>query len=601
MATASLMSAAAYNATEDEEERRCRACFSTSIYTDWAAGDRVCTDCGRVDEEHLLDERPEWREFDDEAPTAPVRCGLVPNDEKQWIGGLQPTTLSKYVFGGATTHSSRMRKTLIKCNQIIERKIEKRYAQERKDAQMDAQIRKRKRREEGLMGDDDNDDVDVKPKFEKFVLDEDDSALTRTAALYDEKWSLSRCLLLFGRPEEQISITSDEHQTIEDLRQNLDSVLTAASEQLYCAYSILIKTGRVLRLPESVLNDAANYLSGYAARKDSLAVRGVASQLKKDPAKKVSVETHKQAQRALRDYNCVKQYSSLSSALLFYTARRNGHPRPLAEVYRAIPSDTLKACPHFEGTKGEPILKLKHCSRAMSEVAKVFPDLAKNPANAVDPVCGASTQGGTVSSMDSSSLQNYVNHATKSLRLPPVAEACLLILIQANPGPEKLPLRTASLTYFLGLVGKTMQKLASQSNPRKVPRRARSTEAAQAKDGAAENGPDRTTADVDSSEGVRSDTNDGMLTSIAAEERAYEMQRVWSAWRDQTPWARSLVEISQATQVPAPQIRDHYKQQIHPERHVLLQRLAESRSDFAPMSSVLLPYISLAAPLIKEP
>uniref|UniRef100_A0A7S3L342 TFIIB-type domain-containing protein n=1 Tax=Amphora coffeiformis TaxID=265554 RepID=A0A7S3L342_9STRA len=599
MATASLMSAV-YNATEDEE-RRCRACFSTSIFTDWAAGDRVCTECGVVDQEHLLDERPEWREFDDEAPTAPVRCGLVPNDEKQWIGGLQPTTLSKYVFGGATLHSSRMRKTLIKCNQIIERKIEKRYVQERKEAQMDAQIRKRKRREEGFMGDDDDEDDDMKPKFEKFVLDEDDSALTRTAALYDEKWSLSRCLQLFGRPEEQISITSDEHQTIEDLRQNLDSVLTAASKQLYCAYSILIKAGRILRLPESVLNDAANYLSGYAARKDSLAVRGVASQLKRDPAKKVSLETHKQAQRALRDYNCVKQYSSLSSALLFYTARRNGHPRPLAEVHRAIPCDSFKTSPHFEWTKGEPMLKLKHCSRAMSEVAKVFPDLAKNPADAVGSAHGVSVQGDVVSSMDASSLQNYVNHATKNLRLPPVAEACLQILIQLNPGPEKLPLRTASLTYFLGLVGKTMQKLASQSNPRKVPRRTRSTQPALAKDAVADNGSEETATQVGSCEEVRSDANDGMLTNIAAEERAYEMQRVWSAWKDQTPWARSLPEISQATQVPAHQIRDHYKQRIHPERHVLLQRLAESRSDIAPMSSVLLPYISLAAPLIKDP
>lgn len=617
MATASVQVVSAAQTTRQDKggaERRCRFCFSTSLHTDWTAGDRVCTECGLVNEEHLLDDRPEWREFDDEPPTAPVRCGLVPNDETKWIGGLQPTMLSKHVSGGATQRSSSMRKTLIKCNHMMERNIEKRHAQARKEAQMDAQIRKRKRREERLLDDDDN-DADIKPNFEKFVvIDEDDTALTKTAALYSEKWSLSRCLLLFGTSEEQMAVQSSdgEHQAIEGLRRNLDNVLTAASKQLYCAYTILTRTGRVLRLPESVLNDATQYLSGYAARKDSLAVRGVSSQLKRNPSKKVSTETHEQAQLALREYNCVKQYSSLSAALLFYVARRKGQLRPLADVCAAIPSDSLKTSPHLEWTRGEPLLKLKHCSRAMTEVKKLFPELAKNFAehDGGSMTCGfAEPETSSSSRADSASVGNYVKHATQNLRLPPVTEACLQCLIQHEPGREQLRLRIASFAFFLGLVGKTMQKLASQSNHRKRRRGARTTRPASTSSSSfnkavsqittAITKPKEASCEMASHEEGNQEGND-TLTSLAAEERAYEMQRVWSAWKDQTSWSRSLTEISQATQVPVHQIRDYYKHRVYPQRHVLLQCLSKETAVSAPMSSVLLPHISLAAPLIKE-
>ena len=346
------------------------------------------------------------------------------------------------------------------------------------------------------------------------------------------------------------------------------------------------------------MNEAANYLSAYAARRDSLAVRGVASMLKRNPSKKVSRDVQKQAQMALREFNAVKQYSALAAVLLFYTARCKGHFRPLADVCRAIPSDSLKPSPHLEWTKGEPLLKLRHCSKAMTEIKKIFPDLAKNRpvAERAQSNKSAKTEN-NVAGMDAVSVQNYVTHATHSLHLPPVAEACLQILVPRVSGAEKLPLQTATLTYFLGLAGKTMQKLAAQSNHRKRPRRTLLSNVATTKSTSI----NTMTAEPKPSVVVNSSSSDGTLTPIAAEEKAYEMHRVWSAWHDQTPWWRSLAEISKATQVPIHKIQDYYKQAIHPQRHSLLKELTEASTGHIALSSVLLPYIALAAPLMKDP
>ena len=101
--TAPSIAAAYKNYNDNDEElqnKQCRHCHTPSLLLDWAQGDRVCTNCGIVDEQHIRDDRPEWREFDDAddlAKGAPsrARCGMVPVDETRFLGGLEPTTLSK--------------------------------------------------------------------------------------------------------------------------------------------------------------------------------------------------------------------------------------------------------------------------------------------------------------------------------------------------------------------------------------------------------------------------------------------------------------------------------------------------------------------------
>jgi hypothetical protein len=560
---------------------------------DAPAGDRVCTNCGVVDEQHLLDETPEWRDHDkvnpDEAPGAATRCGLVANNEDKWIGGLQPTTLSSYIYGGPTPESSRLRKTLIKMNQRLDKQVERRHKKAWQEARLGQRIRKRQRAQ-GVLGDDDDDSA--RPEFEEMLDHEEDDALAATAALYADKWNLARCLVLFGHPDEQ---PLEQPENVDDLRRRLDSTLVAASQQLYRAYSILIQTGRNLKLSDRVLNEAANHLSGYATKRDSLAVRGVSSQLKRNPNKTVSEVCHKQAREALRDYNQVKQYSALSTALLFYTARRLGHPRPLADVCRAIPTNAVQTTPFLE-CEQQPLLKLKHCSRAMAEVKQIFPDLATHAR-------GGPTTTSQGARMDVEAVQNFVAHATRSLQLPPVAEASLQVLAGLEI-QEKMATRTASLAYFLGAVGRTMQRLAAQSTPRKRPRQSSFAASPGSKAVFATSIEPEVVASIEPA--VEDSVEIEVVGSLQrdhdedAEHQAYEMQRVWSVWKDQTPWWRPLAEIAQATQVPPAKILKDYRQHVFPQRQTLLKALSCAPLEQTPLSSVLLPHIALAAPLLKD-
>lgn len=54
--------------------RRCAECDGIDFALDWAAGDRVCTNCGLVAEGHIIDDRPEWRNFSDSGVDN-SRCG----------------------------------------------------------------------------------------------------------------------------------------------------------------------------------------------------------------------------------------------------------------------------------------------------------------------------------------------------------------------------------------------------------------------------------------------------------------------------------------------------------------------------------------------
>ena len=568
---------------QKEAERKCRHCWSTSLHVDWPAGDRVCTECGVVDDEHLLDDRPEWREFEDEAPTAPPRCCIDSVKKENWFGGLQPTTLSKYIFGGGTRNSVKLRKKLLTSNHMIERNLEKSRAQSLKNDKFERIVR------EGGYGDNlgYDDQPESRPYLGKILLE--DSELANTAALYSDKWSLRRCLLLYGKPEEQCSLGLDKSDTIEEIRKCLDGVLTSASLELYRACSILLKAGRILQLPESVLNDAASYLSGYASTRDSLLVRGVSTQMKRNTARKISSEAYKEAQIALKDYNIVKQYSALSAAILFLTGNQKGHFRTIHDVCQAIPSNIVRPSPHLELVDGASLVKLKHISQAIAEVKKIFPELTKRS------TIGTKSPKIKVVTDDSTLLHNYVSHVARSLRMPPVAETCLHTLVQQVKKPEKLAVRVASLAFFVGMAGKTMQSLGNQSSNRKnlrfgdlvVPSTPVSISL--------------TDNCLDDKAKSRMECKVKTRAGNEVEDRAYEMQRMWNAWNDQTLWWRSLAEISKAIRVPAHKIRDNYNLFIHPQRLALLRILSEIANDGAPLSSILLPQLAIAAPLMRTP
>ena len=54
---------------------RCPECHSTRLVADDTTGDRICTNCGAVIEDRLIDQGPEWREFSSDEKASKSRVG----------------------------------------------------------------------------------------------------------------------------------------------------------------------------------------------------------------------------------------------------------------------------------------------------------------------------------------------------------------------------------------------------------------------------------------------------------------------------------------------------------------------------------------------
>jgi hypothetical protein len=117
-------------------------------------------------------------------------------------------------------------------------------------------------------------------------------------------------------------------------------------------------------------------------------------------------------------------------------------------------------------------------------------------------------------------------------------------------------------------------------------------------------------------------------TNMLADQREYEMRRMWDAWCEQIQWYRTMIQMEQSTNVSRKAMIDYYKQNIYPNRYTLLQALRDSMKDSTssslsqrneksstssifidhervllrktPLASVLLSNILIAAPLLKN-
>jgi transcription initiation factor TFIIIB Brf1 subunit/transcription initiation factor TFIIB len=639
-----------------EQTQRCRSCQSDELYVDWSQGDRICTSCGVVDEGNLLDDRPEWREFNDDNDLAKngksgARSGLVVVDDARYLGGLQPTTLSKQVFGGSTANSNMTRKRLLAANHRLDRTMEKMHAQSLKTAKLSHRARKRKTNLQDNEESDIDTDMDnsVRPEYEQMLIQEEEDAHRVQAALQADKWSLQRAIRLFAPSSDQVSTNlNNQEEEIEDLNKRLSAPLKRASQDLYTAYAMLLAAAQTLHLPDRVSNEATTMLCRYASRRDGITVRGVASTLKRKSKANVSKQEEEAAKEALRDYNKTKQMGSLCAALLFFTARNLGWPRSLVEVCESIQPTNLSG-QHLEAGKDQ-FIKRKHCSRAMTEVRELFPDYAR-------PVAVASGAIRTIEGSNDSAITNFAEHAIRKLDLPPVAEACVRLLVlhhrkeqdsMDTSNGKRLPTICASMTYFISAAGEIMQRLALQATQagkrRTVPAPSAAPPTKKIKIEDARN-PDRTKQSVEhvkqeevkvedvQQEGAATDNTPGTKHDdvellpdvisleddghdIAAEQRAYEMRRMWDAWAEQMPWSRSVALVESSCGVSRNLFLEYYKANIYPQRHALLNVLREAVSSVdtrtdelahesitlteTPLASVLLPHIVTAAPLMKN-
>merc|ERR1711988_1799619 len=79
----------------------CDNCGGIDYVDDTIQGDRICTTCGFVLQEHLIDTEPEWRRFSDQT-SDPDRCGGPSNP---FLSNAMGTLI------GSTTAASTLQKT----------------------------------------------------------------------------------------------------------------------------------------------------------------------------------------------------------------------------------------------------------------------------------------------------------------------------------------------------------------------------------------------------------------------------------------------------------------------------------------------------------
>lgn len=269
------------------------------FYTDHAQGDVICTFCGVVQVESLLDTSPEWRDYADESTgNAKARCGMVPTDESRWVGGLEPTRLSAVPIGSHTHSSSSssshtIRQTLLRMQHRTDKFLQTRQKRAWEQAEVAVQIAQRKQQKKEASVDnaaattpaditEPEEQQQQRPLFELVVEDTDDDEVNnlelaeqvrhlqvQRKQMFAEKWSLQRALL----PQDESTDTAGIESMVRNkgakkMTSKEKKIFERAAMQLREAYRALQKAAK--SLPLSDLENAAVRLEKYAIQKDGL-------------------------------------------------------------------------------------------------------------------------------------------------------------------------------------------------------------------------------------------------------------------------------------------------------------------------------------------
>jgi transcription initiation factor TFIIIB Brf1 subunit/transcription initiation factor TFIIB len=646
--------------TMDEDEETCRSCHSTAMVTDWSQGDKICTNCGVVAESRMMDDRPEWKDFNDaediiKGLPSKSRSGLVPVDETKYVGGLQPTILSKSAFGenSGGYKMAQIRKQLKTTNKKLDHLMDKAHKRALHDAQLDRRVRMKKGIEKEKEGGTNTNNADadfnssVRPEFDMVVVQEEEDAHRLQAAIYADKWSLDRAILLHGTSQDSFGGKnySEMGENREDVLSQMDSKLKIASRDLYYSYSLITEAARKINIPSRVIDEAIHRLVRYVTRRDGFSVKGVSSRLSKEN-KNESKEERKAATVRLREYNKVKQTSSLGAAILFLTTRNLGWTRTMVEICNCFH-------PTLEYTKETILIKPKHCSCAMNEIKAYFPEYARIP-------IGSNATGDSHSSTnnyDSISTSNFADHFIRNLQLPPVAEASIRALLvhcrneQIQLGRNsgtKMSTMCAAVAYFVCAAGAVMQKVAKQVHLKNdgTSKTSSQSGSATAQSNININSTGKLKGKIELSEHPQEDptkdsdddddgddedkeeeemeekelfdvfTHDAVVEN-QQEKLEYNMRRMWDAWAEQMPWSRSLLEIEQSCGVSKIIVSKLYKTDMYPRRECLLNVLRDAVSGEGilksecvnesgsslrqtPLATILLAHISTSGTLMNS-
>jgi len=515
----------------------CRHCKSSSFFVDWKAGDRVCTNCGVVDEEKLRDSRPEWRDFDDAEDLAKglsssARCGLIRNDEKKYIGGLQPTILSRNDFGGCyhgisslKSGSSRIRRNLSKTHRKIERMIEKKSLENVREMELERKLEKK--------------EVKIEP----------DNVFAT------EKWSLSRALYLHGNEDEFGSFMPSQSyisycKENQDALKQLDASNRNASLDVYRAYSLIISASKILSLPLNVREESIHLVCQYAMRRNGFNVKGVSKRSKEDGVEK----------KKLRDENKRKQIVSLCSAVVYVISKKLGYGTSLVNVCKSFnSSDVSHLCK-------DDTLKPKHSSKAVAELKIEFP--------------------GLIQSLLSSSVEaaNLVESSCRKLNLPNLTIGAIRHII-VYFGQEFLEKGLVSgvkpstvctaFVYFVCLAGEAMQRLAHQALEDASKTKKRLPDIQHLPPTKKLCLPQHQFKEKSLVTLTSSSHFDVFTTKVDSSNTDIDVLQGWYSWSDQKKWTRTLKEIELSSSVPQNLIYNFYTKYVHTNRTTFLQVIQE--------------------------
>eukprot|EP00559_Dactyliosolen_fragilissimus_P005245 CAMPEP_0184859730 /NCGR_PEP_ID=MMETSP0580-20130426/4717_1 /TAXON_ID=1118495 /ORGANISM="Dactyliosolen fragilissimus" /LENGTH=681 /DNA_ID=CAMNT_0027356531 /DNA_START=296 /DNA_END=2341 /DNA_ORIENTATION=+ len=377
-----------------------------------------------------MDDRPEWRDYDtpDELakglPSA-ARCGLIPIDDSKYIGGLQPTRISRAAFGGSYGHGSAescakeagIRRRLAKTNRTLDSLMERQFKKKLEETKLVVELQKKRKRNIGdnPSGGDDvpyNNDDHLSNfgsfEHESLIRLQEAEATRSQLSLNAEKYSLDRALLLHGKsheiPDKYTQFNplsgqappSDIHEQKEVLWKQLDASQRNISHDIYHAYRIIMDAIKMLRISNVYFqNEVIQMTIRFAALNQGFSIKGIKKTLQTfnydlnhTNQSSMNHNSRKEQLENLREYNKIKEIASLGAAFVYLACKKFSVGRTLPQI-----CDSFQTCHQYlrnnnisnHDSSNSKFVKLKYCSKAMNEIKSIMSDYIRSITDAAHP------------------------------------------------------------------------------------------------------------------------------------------------------------------------------------------------------------------------
>lgn len=487
------MSFCSYQGSNGETILTCRHCFSPNLITDCKAGDVICTDCGIVAEERVRDASSDWRVHssnnDDQDAFDKARSGMVPNNESRWIGGLEPTSLSKIPFCGGNKGSSIVSKRLKVAHRRTEKGIEKEQIESWKEAVAARKILAKRR--ERMKHQQPQQQPLQEEQHEETLIEDAEAYADIACSTNTMFWSLDCALLLHDYEEQHGDTQMQQHQ--EEILGHLTSRDKRNLRSLYLCYSLMKNSCLELSLSDpEFLKNSANTLCQYSKVTNGLLqVRGAVITNKSNPLEPETNYNESTIQK-------LQRMGALVSAIIYIHSKRvEGCSRSLVHVCTTINEQCRAEFVKRHPASADAVTVLvlpRTCSKAISELKIHIPDLfhSENPDSSMDSlICdreATTTDDNTkkkkkynVATVEkyyalnptAYTAANLVHHAVINvLKLPQEASSMirhLAIIIGKEQMEDGVAAGTkpsaicTALTYLISSAGSIMQRLAQQA------------------------------------------------------------------------------------------------------------------------------------------